>query len=224
MWSAAWPQSCALLNARLPAGKGGFVINRREFLEAAAVSAVPAIAGASRRTDGPLENTCLSVALPTVLIDPRYREARSVGARLAARGASMLALPDGDITQVWLRHIGPEWKTQPLAVAGLTGRAALFCLEQFALNCGLRVVFHAEHVVHREGRTEHRILRGADAAGLSVRDLNLAGWLWPARIAEALAAHPRQTGRVRFGLSDAGLTPTLPAGARLLSSWIIAAV
>jgi hypothetical protein len=213
-----------LLNARLPASKGSFVINRREFLEAAAISAVPAIAGASQRTDGPQEHTRQSVALPTVLIDPRYREARSVGARLAARGATLLALPDGDITQVWLGHIGPEWKAQPLAVAGLTARPALFCLEQFALNCGLRVVFHAEHVVHREGRTEHRVLRGGDAAALSSRDLNLAGWLWPARIAEALAAHPRQTGRVRFGLSEAGLTPTLPPGVQLLTSWIIAAV
>ena len=199
------------------------MINRREFLEAAAVSALPAIAGASQRNDGSRENTRRSVALPVVLIDERYREARSVGARLAARGASLLALPDGDITQVWLNHIGPAWKDEPLPVAGLTGRPALFCLEQLALGCGLRVVFHAEHFVHREGRTEHRLLRGADAAGLSSRDLNLAGWLWPARMAEALAAHPKQTGRGRFGLSDAALSPTLRPGAQLLTSWIIAA-
>jgi hypothetical protein len=146
-----------------------------------------------------------------------------VGARLAARGASLLALPDGDITQVWLQHIGPAWRDRPVPFAGLTGRPALFCLEQFAVSCGLRVVFHAEHFVHREGRTEHRLLRGADAAGLSARDLTLAGWLWPARMAEALAAHPRQTGRGRFGLSDAALSPTSRAGAQLLTSWIIAA-
>lgn len=199
------------------------MINRREFLEAAAVSAVPAIAGASRRPDGPLDATRQSLAPLTVLIDERYREARSVGARLAARGASVLALPDGDITQVWRQHIGPGWKDRSGALAGLTGRPALFCLEQFALSCGRRVVFHAEHVVHREGRTEHRLLRGADAAGLAARDLNLAGWLWPARVAEALAAHAKPVGPVRFGLSEAGLSPTLPPGAQLLTSWIIAA-
>jgi hypothetical protein len=198
------------------------VINRREFLEAAAASAVPVIAGASQRNDGLREKTRPAAVLPTVLVDERYRESRSVGARLAARGAPLLALPDGDITQVWLQHIGPAWKDHPVSIAGLTGRPALFCLEQFAVRCGLRVVFHAEHFVHREGRTEHRLLRGADAAGLAARDLNLASWLWPARIAEALAAHPKQTGR-RFGLSDAALSPTSRPGAQLLTSWIIAA-
>jgi hypothetical protein len=200
------------------------MINRREFLEAAAASAVPVIAGASQRNAGLKETTRPSAALPTVLVDERYRESRSVGARLAARGASLLTLPDGDITHVWLKHIGPAWKDQPIAVAGLTGRPALFCLEQFALSCGLRVVFHAEHVVHREGRTEHRLLRGAENAGLSARDLNLAGWLWPARIAEALAAHPSPAGRGRFGRSEAALSPTLPSGAQLLTSWIIGPV
>ena len=199
------------------------MINRREFLEAAAVSALPAIAGASQRKGGSQENTRRSAALPTVLIDERYREARSVGARLAARGAPLLALPDGDITQVWLNHIGPAWREQPLTLAGLTARPALFCLEQFAVSCGLRVVFHAEHFVHREGRTEHRLLRGADAARLSARDLNLAGWLWPARIAEAIATHSNPAGRGRFGLSDAALSPTSRPGAQLLTSWIIAA-
>jgi hypothetical protein len=199
------------------------MISRREFLEAAAVSALPAIAGASQRNDGLQADARQPVAPPTVLIDERYREARSVGARLAARGASLLALPDGDITQVWLNHIGPAWKDQPVTVAGLTGRPALFCLEQLALSCGLRVVFHAEHFVHREGRTEHRLLRGAEAAGLSVRELNLAGWLWPARMAEALAVYRKPAGRGRFGLSDAALSPTLRPGAQLLTSWIIAA-
>jgi hypothetical protein len=223
MLNTAWRQCCALLNVKLAASQGGFVINRREFLEAAAVSAVPAIAGAARRVAGSEEHPRPPVAVRTVLIDERYREARSVGARLAARGAALLALPDGDVTEVWLKHIGPAWKDAAVPVAGLTARPALFCLEQCALGCGLRVVFHSEHIVHRQGRAEHRLLRGADTAGISVRDLTLAGWLWPARIAEALAAYPNQIGRTRFGRSEAGLSPTLPPGAQLLTSWIIAA-
>jgi hypothetical protein len=203
--------------------KGGSVINRREFIEAAAISALPGIAGASQRKDEPKEKLRQPGTLHTVLVDERYRESRSVGARLAARGASLRTLHDGDVTQIWLEHIGPAWRHQPASVAGLTARPALFCLEQFALSCGLRVVFHAEHVVHREGRTEHRLLRGAEAAGLSARELTLAGWLWPARIAEALGAHPKEAGRERFGLSEAALNPTLPAGTQLLTSWIISA-
>jgi hypothetical protein len=199
------------------------MINRREFLEAAAVSALPAIARAQQRVDDRLTSASRP-ALPTVLIDERHAQARTVGARLTVAGAPVRAIPEGDVTRVWLDHIGPAWRRRPLTVAGLTARPALFCLEQFALGCGLRVVFHGEHVVHRQGRTEHRLLRGAEAAGVSARDLDLAGPLWPARIAEAIAAHAGQAGGERFGPSDAALSPALPAGTTLLTSWIIAAV
>jgi hypothetical protein len=198
------------------------MINRREFLEAAAVSALPAIAGARQRGDDRLTSASRP-ALHAVLIDERHAQARTVGAHLAVAGATVRPIPEGDITQVWLDHIGPAWRHQPLTVVGLTARPALFCLEQFALGCGLRVVFHGEHVVHRQGRTEHRLLRGAEAAGVSARELDLAGPLWPARIAEAIRVHAGQAGGERFGPSEAALSPALPAGAQLLTSWIIAA-
>jgi hypothetical protein len=199
------------------------LINRRKFLEAAALSSLPAIAVASPGLGAGRGPTPSSGALPAVLIDARFAQARALGARLGDLGATVHTMPDGDITQVWLNHIRPAWKAQPLTVVGLTARPALFCLEQFALACGLRVVFHAEHVVHREGRTEHRVLRGAQATGVDAPDLALAGWLWPAHLAQAVAMHRRETGGERYGRSDAALSPTLPAGSRLLTSWIIAA-
>ena len=96
-------------------------------------------------------------------------------------------------------------------------------LEQLAIARHLRVVFHAEHDLHADGGTDHSLLRGAEAAGLSARDLTRAGPLWPARIADAMARHPPMNGR-RYGRSEAALEPTLPAGTRLLTSWIIAPV
>jgi hypothetical protein len=161
--------------------------------------------------------------LHTIVIDSRYAEARSVGTALAGQGPTVRALPDGDVTQLWLQHLGPAWRQQPVAIGGLTARPALFCLEQLAVGQGLRVVFHAEHIVHAEGRTEHRLLRGAATAGLSARGLALAGPLWPTRIAEVLTQHARFIGRERPGLSAAALSPVLPPGASLLTSWIIAA-
>jgi hypothetical protein len=160
----------------------------------------------------------------TFLSDERYAPSRTAGERLRAAGVQVHAIPDGDVTQVWLRRIGPVWREHPVTIAGLTARAALFCFEQLALGCGLRVVFHAEHVVHDEGRTEHRLLRGAPAADIATRDLSLAGLLWPARIAQVIATYASDAGRERFGRSAAGLHPTLPPGAHLLTSWIIAAV
>lgn len=162
--------------------------------------------------------------LRTILIDERHAEARSVGCYLASAGATVHTLPDGDITQLWLSTIGPAWRQHPAAVAGLTARPALFCLEQLALTSGLRVVYHAEHIVHADGHVGHFLLRGAEAAQLSARDLTRAGPLWPGRIAEAIATHRHRAGTVRPGRSDAALEPTLPRDAQLLTSWIIAAV
>jgi hypothetical protein len=200
------------------------VINRRIFLEAAAASALPAIASARTNHAGGPSAVPERGAVHTVLIDERYAPSRTIGGRLRAAGVEVHAVPDGDLTQVWLQHIGPTWREHPVTVAGLTARPALFCLEQLALGSGLRVVFHAEHVVHEQGRTEHRLLRGAPAAGISTLDLSLAGVLWPSRIAQVIATYSSPARRERFGRSEAALHPTLPPGAQLLTSWIIAAV
>ncbi len=66
-------------------------------------------------------------------------------------------------------------------------------------------------------------MRGADPKRLAAHDLALSGRFWPALIAETLATYPGQAGRGRLGRSDAALNPTLPPGAHLLTSWIIAA-
>ncbi len=192
--------------------------SRREFLEAAALSALPAVAGASL-TAHPLGT---GPGFQFVLFDQRYAQARSLASRIGHAGA-VHPLADGDITQVWLKQIGPAWQRGPAITAGLTARPALFCLEQLALSCGLRVVFHAEHVVHPNGRTEHAVLRGGESLALTPADLTQAERHWPARIADALATYRPQIPRPRFGRSEAALDPALPPQTLLLTSWIIAA-
>jgi len=206
--------------------------SRREFLEAAALTA--AIAGAPlarAASSGATAATAGGAAGPAaanpdfhlVLFDARYAPARSAATRMGRAGAAVHGLAEGDITQVWLDQIGPAWQRGPAIIAGITGRPALFCLEQFALSGGLRVVFHAEHVVHADGRTDHSVLRGAESVGLSSSELAQAGAQWSARLADALARYRPDPARQRFGRSNAALEPALPAQAQLLTSWIIAA-
>jgi hypothetical protein len=202
----------------------GFVINRRIFLEAAVASALPALAGAGPRATPGQSELPARAAVDTVLVDARHAPARMAAGRLHAAGTQVHTIADGDITQIWLQRIGPAWRQHPVTIAGLTARPALFCLEQLARGCGLRVVFHAEHVLHTQGRTEHQLLRGAQLTGMTARDLALAGSLWPLRIAQYFATYSSHDVRERFGLSAAALHPTLPPGAQLLTSWIIAAV
>jgi hypothetical protein len=208
--------------------------SRREFLEAAALTAAiagaplarAASSGAATATAGGAAAASLVAVSPDfhlVLFDARYAPARSAATRMSRAGAAVHGLAEGDITQVWLDQIGPAWQRGPAIIAGVTARPALFCLEQFALSSGLRVVFHAEHVVHAGGRTEHSVLRGAESVGLSSSELAHAGSQWSGRLADALARYRPDPARQRFGRSNAALEPALPAQAQLLTSWIIAA-
>jgi hypothetical protein len=196
--------------------------NRREFLQAAALSGLPTLAGAAGLVEISRPRPSPNLDLHTVLVDGRHGEAIAVGSFVMRAGTAVRTLRDGDITQVWLNEIGPAWRREPRTIAGLTARPALFCFEQLAWSCGLRVVFHGEHVIHADGHPEHSVPRGAREAQLSVSDLARAGQLWPAYVAHALLVH-RQQAACRHGPTDAGLEPPLPPGARLLTSWIIAA-
>jgi len=194
--------------------------SRREFLGAAALAALPAMAGASLSWAATGTNTGTG---HLVLVDARYPQSRSVATRVSRAGAAVHALADGDVTQIWLERIGPAWQRGPAVVAGLTARPALFCLEQLALSSGLRVIFHAEHIIHPDGRTEHSVLRGAEGVRLSSSELSDAGQRWNARIADVLATYRPQATSQRVGRSEAALDPTLPPRTQLLNSWIIAA-
>lgn len=192
---------------------------RRTFIQAAA-TAVPASLAAIKMS------AASAAAIPNlraVVIDEDYVAARTFGRRLGAYGPPVLSLREGDVTSLWLNEIRTTWAAKPAAIAGLTTPAALFCFEQLAYVHGLRVVFHAEHVLLRDGRVEHQLQRGGPVADLAPDDLARSGQRWPTRLADALSGRAKPRGR-RPGPSLAALQPAMPEGASLLTSWIIAPV
>jgi hypothetical protein len=193
--------------------------NRRQFLEGMSLvvplaSGLPAVSMAS---------SAAPVSLHSVLVDGQHAQARSLGTRFAARGAAVHVVTDGEITDLWLREIQPAWRRRPVAIAGLTGSPTLFCLEQLAWTHGLRVVFHAEHVVLPSREAVHSVhVRAAALAPLDARALASAGADWSARVADVFDSWNRNLPIAGVGPSCAGLEPALPPGASLLTSWIIA--
>ena len=195
---------------------------RRAFIQIAACAALPASAGAARAAPAGAAAVRRN-GLHAVVIDQNHAVARAFGVQFEAQGADVISLDEGDVTSAWLRDIRPEWRKRPAAVGGLTTPAALFCLEQLAWSHGLRVVFHAEHITLPGGTFEHHVQRDARMARLTVSHLQRAGTRWPARLADAMAARSTAPAGRRPGPSIAALQPTLPEGAQLLTSWIIAA-
>ena len=116
--------------------------NRRDFLIASGAamgvcSTLPAAMGAA--------NAATTQLLPLHLIvaDTRFTESHAFAAE-AARAGNRVAWITGDITDLWYNELDLLWRENKVAIAGLTGYAAFFCLERFAWDRGLRVAFKEE--------------------------------------------------------------------------------
>ena len=61
----------------------------------------------------------------------------------------------GDVAKLWYDDLRVYLRENRLPVAGLTDRAALFCLEELARDVGMRVIFRADHMFDQNGHTQH---------------------------------------------------------------------
>jgi len=90
------------------------------------------------------------------IYEKAYVPAQGFAARMQQRGVVIHGI-DADITGVWFNDLALQWRRRPVAIAGLTAPAALFCLEQLAWDHRMRVAFRATHMQHSDGTIEHRI-------------------------------------------------------------------
>src|SRR5690606_29933809 len=111
------------------------------------------------------------------------------------------------------------WRARPRPIAGLTARAALFCLERLAWDHGMRVVYCAEHIRRADDTFAHVAqmpVRGLDAAELAAH-----GDFWPKHVARVLV-RLAATSAVARGPSVACMAP--PRDDAAVFSWMISPV
>ncbi|MEP7312308.1 MAG: hypothetical protein ABI859_06975 [Pseudomonadota bacterium] len=186
--------------------------SRREFLRATAVlSSVPLSVSAGVAIEVPL-------TLSAVVIDNRYAAARVFGTRAQRAGITQRAI-QGDITDLWLADLHPQWQSKPAAIAGLTARPALFCLEQLAWDYRMRVSYHAEHRAQPDGTMVHTV--HVPLRGLSAVELVAAGAAWPGYAAGAISR--LSATRSACGPSAACMEGSVGDDEVTLHSWVIAA-
>ncbi len=123
------------------------MIDRREFVRLGLLSSLPVCGGLaaigqnSKATDA----GALRLEGRVIVIDPRSIPAAHLAKLLEAAGARTVAIESGDITDFWFTYLDRQWRELPVPVCGMTDYPALFLLERFAWDRGLRVVFHAKH-------------------------------------------------------------------------------
>jgi hypothetical protein len=129
------------------------MVNRRSLIKigaatvAGALGSLPALglnAGRSRAHG----------ALQRAVFDERFAECRAFAAELNSAGVCTSAI-HGDVAELWYADLRAHLSENRLPVAGLTDRAALFCLEELARDVGMRVIFRADHMIDQDGHTQH---------------------------------------------------------------------
>lgn len=195
--------------------------NRRELLQIGATVGAWSLTSSATRIAAASSPELLPIY--KVIVDARYPESARFGDRAAAFGFATAAIA-GDMTRVWYDDIYHEWRSRPIAIAGLTEHGALFCFEQLARDSGLRVVFRASHVAAAPGALSHSLTGPAPMLD-ACRGLDEMGSRWPDHIAGAVARCPLQSSaRASGAYSTSQDAPSAVTRDRPLYSWVIAPV
>jgi hypothetical protein len=93
-------------------------------------------------------------AFQRAVFDERFAGCRAFAAELQGTGVSTSAIR-GDVADLWYGDLRAHLSENRWPIAGLTDRAALFCLEELARDVGMRVVFRADHIIDQYGHARH---------------------------------------------------------------------
>jgi len=111
--------------------------NRREFLQTGiAVSLLPLLSRNGFSAAAPR-------AFDLVVVDQRFPQARDFAQQAREAKLDCVAI-QGDITDFYFHDLSLRWNRCPTTIAGLSTKAALFCLEMLARDRGMRLAYMAE--------------------------------------------------------------------------------
>jgi hypothetical protein len=197
------------------------MVNRRGVLKigAATVAGVLVKIPDSGRNRSP---TRAHLAFHRAVFDERFAECRGFAAEMNRVGVRTSAIR-GDVAKLWYDDLRVHLSETRLPVAGLTDRAALFCLEELARDVDMRVIFRADHIIDQNGHIQHTALGQPSLVALTHSLPPEAGF------GRAVAMLFGQFDSSRLNISGAGHTsakkrtgPFSPENQTALVSWIIA--
>jgi hypothetical protein len=199
---------------------GGEMVNRRSVLKIGAVTAAGGLVKMSVSGRG-LSPRRANIAFHRAVFDERFAECRAFAAELGSAGVFTSAIR-GDVAELWYDDLRVHLSENRLPVAGLTDRAALFCLEELARDVGMRVIFRADHIIDQDGdqtgHTQHTAVGPASLVAVTHNLPPVAGFggAMAVLFSRFDISEPRDTtAQKRTG-------PFSPENKTALVSWVIA--
>ena len=141
------------------------MVNRRSVLKIGAATVAGALVKvpASGRNLSPGR---AHTAFHRAVFDQRFAECRAFAAELRRAGVRTSGIR-GDVSKLWYADLRVHLRENRLPVAGLTDRAALFCLEELARDVGMRVIFRADHIMDQNGNIQHNAVGPASLVAVA---------------------------------------------------------
>jgi hypothetical protein len=175
--------------------------NRRDVLRVGlAISAVPmldsivSLFSGARPSHENLPTVARAFALDGFVFDNRFIESGEAASSAGRHGAKLHEI-DGDVTDLWYRHLDLHWRNKPGAFAGITGGDALFVIENLAWDRRLRVVYRGRHAPPVGGLVEH-VLTGP--VGLvTAAHASIEGGAWTELMGSNIARWPGSRERAK---------------------------
>jgi hypothetical protein len=200
---------------------GGDMVNRRSVLKigAATMAGVFVKMPVCGRKLSPVP---AHIAFQRVVFDERFAECRGFAAELHSAGVRTAAIR-GDVAKLWYDDLRVHLSESRLPYAGLTDRAAMFCLEELARDVGMRVIFRADHIIDQNGQTQHTAVGPASLVAVAHNLPPEAGF---GRVIAALFSQFDIGGLNISGAGDTSAQkrtgPFSPENKTALVSWVIA--
>ncbi len=192
------------------------MVNRRSLLKIGAAT----VAGGFVKMPGDgrsLPAVRANIAFHRAIFDDRFPECRVFAAELRTAGVRTSAIR-GDVAKLWYDDLRGHLRENRLPFAGLTDRAALFCLEELARDVGMRAIFRADHIISQNGHTQHTAVGPASLVAVTHNLPPVAGF------GRAMAALFSQfdIGEPRDTSAQKRTGPFSPENKTALVSWVIA--
>jgi hypothetical protein len=127
------------------------MVNRRSVLKIGATTMAGALVSIPSfgRNTVPAHNP-----LQSVVFDERFAECQAFAVELNSAGVITSAIR-GDVARLWYEDLRAQISQNRAPIAGMTDRAALFCLEELARDVGMRVIARVDHVVDQNRHAQH---------------------------------------------------------------------
>ena len=123
-----------------------------------------------------------------VVFDERFAASRAFAAEAQRLGLPVHGIR-GDVTSLWYDDLYVRWKQGPVAIAGITQKAALFCLDLMARDQRMRLAYLGEHVRRSDSHVEHTLSGPRKIVGQA--RLAESGPEWTSHLAHLMNRFPK---------------------------------